>query len=127
RIAYEYFSDPSWYENIDQFISIYSRRRDIMIKTLEDTFPKSASWSKPKGGFFIWLKLPEYLNTKEILADAVRNKVAYVPGSGFYADDRGLSEARLAFCTENTERIEKGIKILSSIVKEKIKLYKSFK
>jgi len=98
-----------------------------MIKTLEDTFPQSASWSKPKGGFFIWLKLPEYLNTKEILADAVRNKVAYVPGSGFYADDRGLSEARLAFCTENTERIEKGIKILSRIVKEKIKLYKSFK
>lgn len=127
RIAYEYFSDPSWLENIDQFISIYSRRRDIMIKTLEDTFPQSASWSKPKGGFFIWLKLPEYLNTKEILADAVRNKVAYVPGSGFYADDRGLSEARLAFCTENTERIEKGIKILSRIVKEKIKLYKSFK
>jgi DNA-binding transcriptional MocR family regulator len=127
RIAYEYFSDPSWRENIEEFINIYSRRRDVMIKTLEDTFPKDASWSKPKGGFFIWLKLPGYLNTKEILADAVRNKVAYVPGSGFYADDKGLNEARLAFCTENTERIEKGIKILSGIIKEKIKLYKSFK
>jgi len=127
RIAYEYFSDPSWRENIKEFINIYSRRRDVMIKTMEDTFPKDTSWSKPKGGFFIWLKLPGYLNTKEILADAVRNKVAYVPGSGFYADDRGLNEARLAFCTENTERIEKGIKILSGILKEKIKLYKSFK
>ena len=127
RIAYEYFSDPSWRENIEEFIKIYSRRRDVMIKTLEDTFPKDASWSKPKGGFFIWLKLPGYLNTKEILADAVRNKVAYVPGSGFYTDGRGLNEARLAFCTENTERIEKGIKILSGILKEKIKLYKSFK
>ncbi len=127
RIAYEYFSDPSWRENIEEFINIYSRRRDVMIKTLEDTFPKDASWSKPKGGFFIWLKLPGYLNTKEILADAVRNKVAYVPGSGFYTDGRGLNEARLAFCTENTERIEKGIKILSGILKEKIKLYKSFK
>ncbi|HEY4695440.1 MAG TPA: PLP-dependent aminotransferase family protein [Candidatus Hydromicrobium sp.] len=126
RIAYEYFSDPSWSENIDEFIKIYSKRRDVMLKALEESFPEGSDWSKPKGGFFIWLKLPHYLNTKEILADAVRNKVAYVPGSGFYADDKGVSEARLAFCTENTERIEKGIKILSRIIKEKIKLYKSF-
>ena len=98
-----------------------------MLKTLKENFTGIASWSKPKGGFFIWLRLPDYLNTKEILADAVRNSVAYVPGSGFYPDDKGLNEARLAFCTENTERIEKGIKLLSKIVKEKIKLYKSFK
>ncbi len=127
RIAYEYFSDPAWIENIKRFIGIYSKRRDTMLRTLKENFTELASWSKPKGGFFIWLRLPDYLNTKEILADAVRNSVAYVPGSGFYADEKGLNEARLAFCTENTERIEKGIKILSKIVKEKIKLYKSFK
>jgi 2-aminoadipate transaminase len=127
RIAYEYFSDPAWIENIKRFTVIYSKRRDIMLKTLKENFIEIASWSKPKGGFFIWLRLPDYLNTKEILADAVRNSVAYVPGSGFYADEKGLNEARLAFCTENTERIEKGIKILSKIIKEKIKLYKSFK
>lgn len=127
RIAYEYFSDPAWIENIKRFTDIYSKRRDIMLKTLKENFTGAASWSKPKGGFFIWLRLPDYLNTKEILADAVRNSVAYVPGSGFYPDDKGLNEARLAFCTENTERIEKGIKLLSKIVKEKIKLYKSFK
>jgi len=94
---------------------------------LQENFPQGTSWSKPEGGFFIWLKLPPYLNTKEILADAVRKKVAYVPGSGFYPDDKGLNEARIAFCTESTERIEKGIKILADIVKDKIKLYKSFK
>lgn len=127
RIAYEYFSDPSWSENINEFIKIYSKRRDVMLNTLEENFPEGSEWSKPKGGFFIWLKLPSYLNTKEILADAVRNKVAYVPGSGFYADGKGTNEARLAFCTENTERIEKGIKILAGIIKEKIKLYRSFK
>ncbi len=127
RIAYEYFSDPSWQENIEKFKDIYSKRRDAMLSTLEDTFPKGAEWSRPKGGFFVWLKLPRYLDTREILADSVRNKVAFVPGSGFYADQRGINEARLAYCTENTERIEKGIKILSGIIKEKIKLYKSFK
>lgn len=127
RIAYEYFSDPAWVENIDRFKSIYSRRRDVMLKMLQENFPQGTSWSKPEGGFFIWLKLPPYLNTKEILADAVRKKVAYVPGSGFYPDDKGLNEARIAFCTESTERIEKGIKILADIVKDKIKLYKSFK
>ena len=127
RIAYEYFSDPSWRDNIDEFIKIYAKRKDAMIKTLEESFPEGTSWSTPKGGFFVWLKLPHYLNTKEILADAVRNNVAYVPGSAFYADERGINEARLAFCTENTDRIEKGIKILAGIIKEKIKLYKSFK
>lgn len=127
RIAYEYFSDPSWVENIDKFIQIYKSRRDAILKTLEESFPPEASWSKPKGGFFIWLKLPEYLDTKEMLADAIRNKVAYVPGSGFYADNKGLNEVRLAFCTESIERIEKGIKILSKIIKDRIKLYKIFK
>ncbi len=127
RVAYEYFLDPSWIDNIEKFIGIYSKRRDMMLRTMEENFPPGASWSRPKGGFFIWLKLPDYLNSKEMLADAVRNKVAYVPGSGFYADGRGLNEARLAFCTEDTEKIEKGIKILAKIIKENIKLYKSFK
>ncbi|MGM0367838.1 MAG: PLP-dependent aminotransferase family protein [Actinomycetota bacterium] len=127
RIAFEYFSDPSWKDNIDNFIKIYSKRRDAMLESLEKYFPEGSTWSKPKGGFFIWLKLPDYLNTKEILADAIRNKVAYVPGSGFYADNIGYNEARLAFCSENTENIKKGIKILAEIIKGKIKLYKSFK
>ena len=97
-----------------------------MLETMEKYFPAGTSWSRPKGGFFIWLKLPDYLNSKEMLAEAVRNKVAYVPGSGFYADGRGLNEVRLAFCTEEPEKIEKGIKILAEIIKENIKLYKSF-
>jgi len=127
RIAYEYFSDPSWQENIERFKSIYSKRRDAMLSSLEENFPRGTEWSRPVGGFFIWLKIQDFLNTKEILADAVRNKVAFVPGSGFYADNRGLNEARLAYCTEDTDRIQKGIKILAGIIKEKIKLYKSFK
>jgi 2-aminoadipate transaminase len=126
RIAFEYFSDPGWIDNIDRFKKIYSERRNAMLDTLSRTFPPGCNWSKPEGGFFIWLKLPSYLNAKELLADAVRSKVAYVPGSGFYADDRGKNEARLAFCSENPENIIKGIKILAKIIKDKIKLYKSF-
>jgi 2-aminoadipate transaminase len=128
RFACEYFSDPLWRDNIVKFIDIYHKRRDTMLNALENYLPPGSEWSRPKGGFFIWLKLPEYLDTREILADAVRNKVAFVPGSGFYPENgRGLNEARLAFSTESTERIELGIKTLADIVKEKIKLYKSFK
>lgn len=127
RIAYEYFSDPSWKNNITEFIKIYKKRRDAMLSALEENLSGIATWSKPHGGFFIWMKVPEYLNTKEILADTVRNKVAYVPGTGFYADGRGRDSARLAFCTESRENIEKGIKILAKIIKDKIRLYKSFK
>ncbi len=127
RIAYEYFSDPSWKNNITEFIKIYKNRRDTMFSALEENLSGIGTWSKPKGGFFIWLKIPDFLNTKEILADAVRNKVAFVPGTGFYADGRGKDSARIAFCTESRENIEKGIKILAKIIKDKIRLYKSFK
>ncbi len=126
RIAYEYFSDPSWKDNLTEFIKIYKKRRDAMLAALEENLSGVAAWSKPEGGFFIWLKVPDYLNTKEILADAVREKVAFVPGTGFYADGRGGDAARLAFCTESRENIKKGIKILSEIIKDKIRLYKSF-
>ena len=126
RIACEYFSDPSWKDNLTEFIKIYRNRRDAMLTALEDNLSGIASWSKPEGGFFIWLKVPDYLNTKEILVDAVRKKVAFVPGTGFYADGRGADAARLAFCTESLENIEKGIKILSDIIRDKIRLYKSF-
>ncbi|MCD4669843.1 MAG: PLP-dependent aminotransferase family protein [Actinomycetia bacterium] len=126
RIAYEYFSDPSWKDNLTEFIKIYKKRRDAMLAALEENLSGVAAWSKPEGGFFIWLKVPDYLNTKEILADAVRKKVAFVPGTGFYADGRGGDAARLAFCTESRENIEKGIKILYGIIKDKIRLYKSF-
>ncbi|HAJ95183.1 MAG TPA: hypothetical protein DCP02_03010 [Actinobacteria bacterium] len=126
RIAYEYFSDPSWKDNLTEFIKIYRKRRDAMLASLEENLSGVATWSEPKGGFFIWLKVPDYLNTREILVDAVRKKVAFVPGTGFYADGRGGDAARLAFCTESRENIEKGIKILSEIIKDKIRLYKSF-
>ena len=126
RIAYEYFSDPAWIDNIKEFINIYKKRRDTMLAALEENLSGIAEWSRPEGGFFIWLKVPEYLNMKEILADAVIQKVAFVPGTGFYTDGRGKNEARLAFCTESQDNIEKGIKILSKIIKDKIKLYKIF-
>ena len=127
RVAYEYFSDPGWIENLKKFVSIYSERRDAMLAALDKYFNGIASWSKPEGGFFIWLKLEEFLSTKEILADAVGQGVAFIPGTGFYADGRGKNEARLAFCSESVENISKGISILSKIVKEKSRLYKSFK
>jgi 2-aminoadipate transaminase len=126
RIAFEYFSDPAWKENIREFIKIYKKRRDTMLASLEENLSGVAEWSRPEGGFFIWLRVPEYLNMKEVLADAVRKKVAFVPGTGFYADGRGADAARLAFCTETLDNIQKGIKILSNIIKDRIKLYKSF-
>ncbi len=126
RIAYEYFSDPSWKDNITEFIKIYHKRRNAMLQALEENLSGIATWSKPEGGFFIWLKVPHYINTRDMLADAVGRKVAFVPGTGFYSDGRGKDAARLAFCTETSENIKKGIKILSEIIKEKIKLYESF-
>jgi 2-aminoadipate transaminase len=81
----------------------------------------------PEGGFLSGLKLEDFLSTKEILADAVSQGCGIYTRDWFYADGRGKNEARLAFCSESVENITKGISILSKIVKEKSRLYKSFK
>ncbi|GFP27613.1 2-aminoadipate transaminase [Candidatus Hakubella thermalkaliphila] len=126
RLAFEYFSDPRWKNTLKKFISIYKEHRDAMLGALEEHFPEEVTWSHPVGGFFTWATLPEYINTTEMLAEAITNKVAYVPGRGFYPDGSGTNCMRLAFCTVESEQIEEGIKRLGKIIKEQMRLYRSF-
>ena len=81
---------------------------------------ENRSWTKPDGGMFIWVTLPEYINTDEMMKEALDRKVAYVPGSAFYANEPELNKMRLSFVTVPPEKIDAGIKILAQLVKERI-------
>ncbi len=81
-----YLANQPWRDQIASFVNLYRVRRDAMLETLDATFPKSANWTRPKGGFYVWVTLPAGIDTKAMMPKAIVAKVAYVPGNAFYAD-----------------------------------------
>jgi len=95
----------------------YGARRDAMLKALETHFPPEVTWTRPQGGLFLWATFPEYIDAADLLQAAVKEKVAFVPGTSFFADGTGRNTARLNFSYCNEKTIEEGIYRLSVAVK----------
>lgn len=115
-----YLADQPWRDQIASFCELYKVRRDAMLESLADHFPASATWTKPGGGFYVWVNLPPEIDTKLMMPKAIVAKVAYVPGTAFYADGFGSWAMRLSYCHPTPERIREGVKALSGVVKEEI-------
>ena len=106
-----YLKEQPWRDQIASFVDLYRVRRDAMLETLEAHFPKEATWTKPGGGFYVWVTLPPEIDTKAMVPKAIVAKVAYVPGNAFYADGFGSWQMRLSYCHPTPERIREGVKI----------------
>ena len=91
---------------------VYRERREAMLAAMERHFPPGVTWTRPQGGLFLWVQVPEHIDTTEFLNLALQEKVAFVPGRAFYPDDDGQNAMRLTFATADPERIEEGIKRL---------------
>ena len=115
-----YLANQPWRNQIASFCQLYKVRRDAMLESLEQYFPASATWTKPGGGFYVWVNLPPEIDTKVMVPKAIAAKVAYVPGTAFYADGFGTWAMRLSYCHPTPERIREGVKALSQVVKEEI-------
>ena len=95
---------------------VYKTRRDAMLKALEKYMPKGMSWTKPEGGMFVWVTLPEGVDGEKLLDRAVQEaRVAFVPGAAFYPDRSGRNTARLSFSLNEPKVIEEGIKRLDEL------------
>ena len=112
-----YLADQPWRDQIASFCDLYKVRRDAMLQSLEEFFPPTATWTKPGGGFYVWVNLPPEIDTKLMMPKAIVAKVAYVPGTAFYADGFGSWAMRLSYCHPTPERIREGVKALSGVVK----------
>ncbi|MBS4768691.1 MAG: PLP-dependent aminotransferase family protein [Burkholderiales bacterium] len=101
---------------------IYKTQCEYMLKAMDQYFPKEGvTWTKPDGGMFIWVTLPESINTDELMKEAVARKVAFVPGSAFYTvGQEKYNSMRLSFVTVPPAKIEEGIKTLGELLKEKL-------
>jgi DNA-binding transcriptional MocR family regulator len=126
-VTERYLSTDAWRTNLRTLVEVYRERRDAMIEALEEHFPPDATWTRPRGGFYVWIRLPAWIDTKAMLAAAVERRVAYVPGTAFYADGRGANEMRLAFCHPPAERIREGVARLGALIEEEEQLYRSLR
>lgn len=126
-VTERYFANAPWRENLRALTDVYRGRRDAMLDALVEHFPADASWTSPGGGFYVWARLPAWLDTKAMLAAAVERRVAYVPGTAFYPDGRGTNEMRLAFCHPPEDRIREGIARLGGLVADEERLYRSLR
>ncbi|MEY4454680.1 MAG: hypothetical protein RIQ45_203 [Actinomycetota bacterium] len=115
-----YLKDQPWRDQIASFVDLYRVRRDAMLESLEAHFPKEATWTSPGGGFYVWITLPPEIDTKAMVPKAIVAKVAYVPGSAFYADGFGSWQMRLSYCHPTPERIREGVKALGAVVKQEL-------
>jgi 2-aminoadipate transaminase len=121
-----YLANYPWFDQVKAFREAYRVRRDAMLSALEDMFPPGAHWTHPHGGFYVWLTLPEGLDAKAMLPLAVTNRVAYVPGTAFYADGFGSQSMRLSYCYPPPDRIREGIRRLSAVVEQELELRAMF-
>jgi 2-aminoadipate transaminase len=127
-VTEHWFADETrWRSNLASLVNIYRSRRDAMLQALDEYFPAGAAWTNPAGGFYVWVTLPPWIDTKALLVAAVDRRVAYVPGTAFYADGRGANQMRLAFCYPPEERIREGIQRLGTLLRDEEQLYGSLR
>jgi 2-aminoadipate transaminase len=118
-----YFDSGPWEDYVRSLIDIYRRRRDVLLDALAEHFPREAEWTHPEGGLFIWATLPDYIDTTDLLARALRDNVAFVPGRAAFVDGRGGSSMRLNFSGVDEDQIREGIRRIGEVVCEQVGLY----
>ena len=119
-IAARYLKEYDIDESIAKSRDIYKHRCELMLSCMDKCFPKSVTYTRPEGGIFIWVTLPEGTDTLSLMQEAVEKKVAFVPGNTFMTDiEKPCNSFRLNYSTMPDEKIIKGIEILGDLLKSK--------
>ncbi|HJR96683.1 MAG TPA: PLP-dependent aminotransferase family protein [Actinomycetota bacterium] len=127
-VTERYFArEERWRSNLASLVETYRSRCHAMLEAIDEHFPDGAMWTRPAGGFYVWVTLPEWFDTRAMLAAAVERRVAYVPGTAFYPDGRGGNQMRLAFCYPSEDRIREGISRLGGLLEDEQDLYRSLR
>ena len=120
-----YLNNYDWYGQVKVYRAMYAERCKAMLDALDEYMPE-CSWTKPVGGFYTWVTVPEGLNARSMLPRAVKAQVAYVSGTAFYYDGRGTDHMRLSFCYPEPDRIREGVRRLAGVVNAEKQLVDMF-
>jgi DNA-binding transcriptional MocR family regulator len=121
-----YLAGHDWLSQIKSFTEAYRDRRDALLHALETYLPDGCTWNVPDGGFYVWLTVPEGVDTKAMLPRAVTARVAYASGTGFYADGFGSRQLRLSYCYPTPERIVEGVRRLAGVLEAELDVMRTF-
>jgi len=121
-----YLAAHDWRGQIKTFTEVYRERRDAILSALETYLPDGCTWNIPDGGFYVWLTVPEGVDTKAMLPRAVTARVAYASGTGFYADGFGSRQLRLSYCYPTPERIAEGVRRLAGVLEAELDVMRTF-
>ena len=119
-VAYEVSRHGFLDQHVKHICEVYSERRDVMLDSLAEHMPEGVTWTHPKGGLFLWVRVPESCDTTLMFPAAVRNKVAYVPGESFHPNGGGTNTMRLNFSYCKPATIVEGISRLGNMLKEEL-------
>jgi 2-aminoadipate transaminase len=121
-----YLDTQPWREQIKTFTELYRERRDAALESLAALMPAGTVWTRPEGGFYVWVKLPHGLDAKLMQPRAVNAHVAYVPGIGFFADGNGREYMRLSYCYPEPDQIREGVRRLARVIEAELDLHSTF-
>lgn len=121
-----YLATQDWMGQVEIYRDMYRERRDTMLEALAEEMPEGSSWTRPAGGFFVWLTLPEGLDSQAMLPRGVDARVAFVPGASFYADGQGARNVRLSYCFPPPERIRTGVERFAAVVRGELDVMNTF-
>ncbi|HEX5344886.1 MAG TPA: PLP-dependent aminotransferase family protein [Duganella sp.] len=119
-VVHEVVKDGFLDKHIPKIRTLYGDQCQVMLDAMAQHFPAGVEWTKPEGGMFIWVTLPKHIDAMQLLDEAIKQKVAFVPGSPFYANEPATNTLRLSFVTVPPERIRQGIEILGKLIAAKI-------
>ena len=123
RFVLEYLRRYDWREHVTRVNELYRERREAMLTALAEEFPVSASWTRPRGGLFVWVTLPPYIDTQDLLAKALDRNVAFVPGGAAFLNGDGRNAMRLNYSAMPPHLISEGIARLGAVVREMTEFY----
>ncbi|MBI3285828.1 MAG: PLP-dependent aminotransferase family protein [Burkholderiales bacterium] len=119
-VVYEVIKDGFLDQHIPTIRKFYSEQCDVMLNAMSAHFPQGVHWTRPEGGMFIWVTLPEHMDAKQLLDEAIADNVAFVHGGPFYANEVEKNTLRLSFVTVSPERINEGIAKLGKLFTARI-------
>ena len=122
-VAYEVAKGGFLDEHVKVIRATYKERRDVMLETMDEIFPREVQWTRPQGGMFLWVSLPEPMDSTELLKKAIDKKVAFVPGASFHPNGGGNNTMRINFSYSRPEVIREGITRLGLLLREEVAKY----
>ncbi len=121
RIMHQYLHDNSLDKHIASITKLYSSQKQAMLKAIDQYFPANIRISNSEGGMFLWVTLPDGTSSMDLFDEAIKNKVAFVPGNPFYVDNLKQNTLRLSYVTVGEEKIAEGIKRLGQCISKMLK------